>query len=82
LRKLFQLLDVGCKHTEEGIKASEFIRALLVLAANAGGNPPISAPPAIAYIVDIQNQVGNDQLASLRDQIDTITASIASWKNA
>jgi hypothetical protein len=82
LRKLFQLLDVGCKHTEEGVKAPEFIRALLVLAASAGGNPPIPAPPATAYILDIQNQVGNDQLASLRDQIDTITASIASWKNA
>lgn len=82
LRKLFQLLDIGCKHTEEGLKAPEFIRALLSLAASAGGNPPIPAPPATAYILDIQNQVGNDQLASLRDQIDTITASIASWKNA
>ena len=82
LRKLFQLLDIGCKHTEEGVKAPEFIRALLALAGSAGGNAPIPAPPATANIVDIQNLVGNDQLAALREQIDGITSSIASWKNA
>jgi hypothetical protein len=82
VRKLFQLLDIGGKSGDEGIKAPEFIRAMLALAGSAGGNAPIPAPPATAYILDIQNQVGNDQLASLRDQIDIITASIASWKNA
>jgi hypothetical protein len=82
LRKLFQLLDITCKAQEEGSKAPEFIRALLALAADAGGNPPIPAQPATTYIVDIQNQVGNNQLAALRDQIDPITASITAWKNA
>jgi hypothetical protein len=82
LRKLFQVLDIGCKANEEGIKAPEFIRAVLALAKDAGGNPPIAAQPATSGIVDIQNLVGNDQLAALRDQIDTITTSIASWKSA
>ncbi len=82
LRKLFQLLDIGCKAGEESGKAAEFIRALLTLAAAAGGSPPVPAAPATTEIVDIQNQMGNDQLAALRDQIDPITKSISTWKNA
>jgi hypothetical protein len=82
LRKLFQLLDIGCKANDEGAKAPDFIRGLLTLAADAGGNPPIPAHPATAFIFDIQNQIGNDQLAALRDQIDNITTSIGVWRNA
>jgi hypothetical protein len=81
LRKLFQLLDIGCKAGEESNKAPEFIRNLLTLAAAAGGNPPIPAAPSTTDIADIQNQIGNDQLAALRDQIDPITKSISTWKN-
>jgi hypothetical protein len=82
LRKLFQLLDIGCKANDEGTKAPEFIRALLTLAGDAGGNPPIPAQPATDSILEIQNQIGNDQLAALRDQIDSITTAISSWRNA
>jgi hypothetical protein len=82
LRKLFQSLDVKCVSGEESEKAADFLRAALSLANQAGGNPPLPTPPSITDLEDIQNQVGNDRLAALRDNADSIAARIAEWKNA
>jgi hypothetical protein len=82
LRKLFQSLDVKCNSGEESEKAVDFLRAALALAGQAGGDQPLPAPPSVTDLEDIQNQVGNDRLAALRDNADSITARIVEWKKA
>jgi hypothetical protein len=80
LRKLFQSLDVKCGSGEENEKSADFLRAALALAGLAGGDPPLPVFPSVTDLEDIQNQVGNDRLAALRDNADSITARIAGWK--
>lgn len=80
LRKLFQSLDVKCASGDENEGAADFLRAAITLASLAGGNAPLPAPPSVTDLEDIQNQVGNDRLAALRDNADSITARIAEWK--
>jgi hypothetical protein len=82
LRKLFQTLEIACKSGEESDKAPDFIRAALALAADAGGDAPLPLRPSVTDLQDIQNQVGNDRLAGLRDISASLTARIADWKKA
>jgi hypothetical protein len=80
LRKLFQALEITCKAGEESDKAPDFIRAALALAGEAGGDAPLPPQPSVADLQDIQNKVGNDRLAGLRDISDALTTRISDWK--
>lgn len=80
LRKLFQTLEITCKAGEESDKAPDFIRAALALAGEAGGDAPLPPQPSVADLQDIQNQVGNDRLAGLRDISDSLTTRVSDWK--
>jgi len=82
LRKLFQSLDLKCGSGEESERAADFLRAALALAGESGGAPPLPAPPSVTDLEDIQNQVGNDRLAALRDISDSLIARITEWKKA
>ena len=82
LRKLFQSLDIKCSSGEESEKASEFLRAAISLAAEAGGDAPLPAKPPVSDLHDIQNLAGNDRLAALRDVTDMLHPKIADWKKA
>src|SRR5207245_8393988 len=62
IRRLYSLLGIQCKSGEEGLKATDFVNALIGLAALAGGAPPLPATPAITNIEDMKRFVGNDQL--------------------
>ena len=80
LRKLFQALSINCKSGEEGDKAPDFIRAALDLAAEAGGEAPLPPKPSVTDLEDIQNLVGNERLAALRDIADSLTKRLVGWK--
>jgi hypothetical protein len=82
LRGLFQSLGIKCGSGEESERAADFLRAALALAAEAGGAPPLPVPPAVTDLEDIQNQVGNDRLAALRDIADSLIPRIKDWKKA
>lgn len=80
LRKLFQTLEITCKPGEESDKSPDFIRAALALAGEAGGDAPLPPSPSVADLQDIQNQVGNERLAGLRDISVSLTTRISDWK--
>src|SRR5258707_10795789 len=77
LRKLFQKLEINCKSGEESDKAPDFIRAALSLAGEAGGDAPLPTAPSVSGLQDIQNQVGNERLAGLRDISDSLSTRIS-----
>jgi hypothetical protein len=80
IRKLYQVMSIPCKAGEEIIKAPDFTRALLTLAAEAGGAPPLPGVPPIQDIEDIQKLVGNTQLVALKDNAAGLEARVADWK--
>lgn len=80
LRKLFQAADIACKAGEEGIKAREFLDAVLGLAAATGGEPPLPEPPPTAEIADLRHRVGNDLLAGILERRASLEAGIDEWK--
>ena len=80
IRKLYQVLDIPCKAGEEIVKAPDFIRELLTLAADAGGAQPLPGVPPTQDIEDIQKLVGNTQLVALKDNAAGLEARVANWK--
>ncbi len=80
LRALFKELDVNCKPNEEASKSPDFLRALIALAGEAGGDAPIPAAPSVTAIEDLQKLVGNDQLAALKKIDADLKTRIAQWK--
>jgi hypothetical protein len=80
IRKLYQAMDMPCKAGEEIIKAPDFIRALLTLAAEAGGARPLPGVPPTQDIEDIQKLVGNTQLVALKNNAAGLEARAADWK--
>ena len=81
LRRLFQALDVRCKSGEEDQRAGAFLDRLAELAAAAGGEPPLPAPPAATDIEDIRRLAGNDRLAAIKDHAEDWEAKIAAWRD-
>ncbi len=80
IRALFKLLDIGCNSTEEAAKAPDFLKALIVLAGEAGGAAPLPSPPAATDIEDIRKLVGNEQLVAIKSKETDLKAKISEWK--
>ena len=81
VRKLITHL-VQCKSGEEGVKAAEFLNALVALARAAGGNAPLPAPPATTDIEDMQRLVGNEQLVAIKEKAADLESRIKAWTAA
>jgi len=81
VRKLITQL-VQCKSGDEGVKATEFLNALVALARAAGGNAPLPVPPATTDIEDIQRLVGNEQLVAIKENAADLESRIKAWTAA
>lgn len=79
VRKLITQL-VQCKSGEEGVKAPEFLAALLALGRSAGGEAPLPQAPATTDIEDMQRLVGNEQLVAIKDKATDLGSRIKAWK--
>ena len=82
LRKLYLSMDIACKAGEEGLVAGTFLSQTIDLAATAGGDAPLPAPPSVTEIEDIQRLTGNEQLVAIKDKAADWEAEIKSWKSA
>jgi len=82
LRKLFQSAGVSCKPNEEAMQARAFIDAVLALATNAGGEPPLPPAPPTAELEDLRARVGTDLLAGILERRASLEAQIGEWTKA
>jgi hypothetical protein len=79
IRKLLQTTGISVKPNEEQFKIAEFLGCLAGLAERAGGEAPRPVKPDTNFIEELRLCAGNEQLVSLYNQADTITAVIDSW---
>ncbi|MCJ7602132.1 MAG: BREX system P-loop protein BrxC [Desulfobulbaceae bacterium] len=82
LRGLFQAAGISCKPNEEGTAAGQFLQKLMDLARQAGGQPPLPEPPKSNHIADLQALAGNEQLAGILKNHDTLKQNTEGWTAA
>ena len=79
LRKLFQGAGIPCKPNEESIAAGQFLANLTDLADRAGGTPPMPERPSTNHIDNLRALAGNEQLAEILNQHDTLSKQAKDW---
>ena len=82
LRKFFQDAGIDCKANEEAAKAGEYLARLISLAEQAGGEAPLPERPSVQHLLELQSQVGNEQLAAILAQRDTLQQQEQEWSAA
>ncbi|MDK2881004.1 MAG: hypothetical protein PWQ99_779 [Clostridia bacterium] len=79
LRKLFQTAGLSCKAGEESSVAGQFLARLMELADRAGGDPPMPERPSKAHLEIMRGMAGNEQLAAILEQFDTLAQQLQRW---
>jgi hypothetical protein len=79
LRKLFQSAGVACKPNEEVARAGEFLARVTEYADQAGGDPPMPERPKTEHLEALRALAGNEQLAEILVQHDTLAGQIDEW---
>lgn len=79
LRKLYQSAGLKCAPGEEAGLAGAFLSKLKELASGAGGNAPLPERPGIGHLEALGSLSGNEQLAALLLQQETLEKQAAEW---
>lgn len=79
LRKLFQTAGFNCKAGEESSVAGQFLAKLMDLADRAGGDPPMPERPSKTHLETMRGLAGNEQLAAILEQFDTLAQQLQNW---
>jgi len=79
LRKLFQCAGIPCKPNEESSAAGQFLVHLADLADRAGGAPPMPERPSIDHLDNLRALAGNEQLAEILNQYDSLSKQVKEW---
>ena len=79
LRKLFIDSGIPCKANEELIATGQFLVRLAELADQAGGEPPMPERPPIDHLDNLRALAGNEQLAEILNQHDTLSKQAKDW---
>jgi len=79
LRKLFLDAGIPCKPNEELIVAGLFIAHLSDLADRVGGEPPMPECPLTDHLHNLRALAGNEQLAEILNQYDTLSKQVTDW---
>ena len=80
LRKLFHSAGIACKSGEESARAEEYLAALMNLASQAGGVPPLPACPGTGHIEALLALTGNQQLSETHKQAATLEKQAEQWQ--
>ena len=81
LRKLFQGAGIPCKPNEESIAAGQFLAYLMDVADRAGGEPPMPERPSTDHLDNLRALAGNEQLAEMLNQYDTLSNQANDWSD-
>ena len=81
LRKLFLDAGIPCKPNEESIAAGQFIVHLTDIADRAGGEPPMPECPSTDHLDNLRALAGNEQLAEILNQHDTLSKQAKDWSD-
>ena len=81
LRKLFQGAGIPCKPNEESIAAGQFLAHLMEVADRAGGEPPMPERPSTDHLDNLRALAGNEQLAEMLNQYDTLSKQANDWSD-
>ncbi len=83
LRGLFQEAGIAAKASDDQeLKSAEFLDALAALATKAGGSAPLPEAPKAKAVAELRAMTGNERLAALLVQADTLKSDAAQWKKA
>jgi hypothetical protein len=81
IRKVMQKLGLtNIKQGEELMKVPEFLQKLADLAQKAGGDAPLPIRPNTQSLDEIRFMQGNEQLLSIFNKRDELTACIDEWE--
>ncbi len=81
LRKLFQGAGIPCKPNEEPTSAGQFLAHLSDLADRACGEPPMPERPSSDHLDNLRALAGNEQLAEILNQYDTLLKQANDWSD-
>ena len=79
IRGLFQRMEVSVPSGVEQQGAAEFLAALRALSKQAGGEPPLPAPPVSALLEDLGRKTGNEQLLAIHESRDELDRLREQW---
>jgi hypothetical protein len=82
LRAFFQELGLPCQSGEEVEAAQRVLRRLLDLAREAGGEAPLPALPTGQIVQDLLALAGNEQLAAVHAQRQSLLELNKTWQQA
>lgn len=80
LRKLFQDAGLKPKPDEEAADAQRFVEVMTVLAAEAGGSPPLPECPATGTLDGLRVMSGNELLDGILKEHDELRKELDSWQ--
>jgi hypothetical protein len=79
IRKLLQKIGLNSKTGEELAHVPQFLEKMAALAEKAGGDEPQPEKPDTKVLDEIRLTAGNEQLLSLYNWRDTLSACIDTW---
>jgi hypothetical protein len=82
VRKLIQDMGLSIKKGEEAEAIPRLLQRLEDLAGEAGGPPPLPAPPAAGFIDELQGLMGNEQFLAVYEARARLREAHAAWTQA
>ena len=79
VRKLMQKVGLKANSGEESTAAPKFLEKMAELAEQAGGEPPKPNRPDRSFLDEIRLTAGNEQLLTLFNRRDELSACIDTW---
>jgi hypothetical protein len=79
LRKIYQIVGISCKPTEEFLHSNTLLSSLKELARKVSGDAPLPEPINVQFIKNIENRDGNERLLSILEEQEDLKSKFETW---